>query len=68
MAEKLDFYALSQEDFHVLEEKVSDNPKLLTIKDSVSIFIDFEIKFTSHACLLFNENFRMNDCFYIGQL
>lgn len=36
MSDKIDFYALSQEDFHVLEEKIADNPKILTIKDQVS--------------------------------
>lgn len=33
---KMDFYKLSQEDFHVLEEKFTENNDLLTKKDSVS--------------------------------
>lgn len=36
--DKIDYYALSQEDFHVIEEKVLENPKLLTTKDPVSEF------------------------------
>lgn len=33
----MDFYQLSQEDFHVLEEKISENKSLLLQKDSVSL-------------------------------
>lgn len=39
----MDFYNLSQQDFHVLEEKFIDDPELLNKKDSVSynlIFLD----------------------------
>lgn len=32
----MDFYELSQEDFHVLEEKIAENPDILKKKDSVS--------------------------------
>lgn len=46
---KMDFYQLSQEDFHVLEEKILENKEILTNKDSVSIIVGFRIlKFIAH--------------------
>lgn len=39
----MDFYQLSQEDFHVLEEKIMENKQLLANKDSVSIIVGFRI-------------------------
>lgn len=32
----MDFYKLSQEDFHVLEEKINEDASILANKDSVS--------------------------------
>lgn len=36
----MDFYELSQEDFHILEEKLIENPDLLKKKDPVSKILD----------------------------
>lgn len=33
----MDLYELSQQDFHFLEEKITENPNILTNKDSVSL-------------------------------
>lgn len=39
MASKgMELYELAQEDFHVLEEKFTENPTLLKNEDSVSCF------------------------------
>lgn len=35
----MDFYKLSQQDFHVLEEEINENKDILKQKDSVSEFV-----------------------------
>lgn len=36
-SDKIDLYALSQQDYYMLEEMVKENPKILTHKDDVRV-------------------------------
>lgn len=39
MKKEMNLYDLAQQDYNVLEEMITENPKLLEIKDPVSISI-----------------------------
>lgn len=52
-SEKIDLYALSQQDYYVLEDVVKENPKILTHKDDVRIlYFQINLSFLFHHIYL----------------
>lgn len=43
-SDKIDIYALAQQDYYVLEEMIKENPKILTTKDGVMV-LPFHLSF-----------------------
>lgn len=48
----MDFYKLSQEDFHVLEEKINEGKNILTHKDSVRHLTANQVKLFEFRIIL----------------
>lgn len=67
-SDKIDIYALAQQDYYVLEEMIKENPKILTTKDGVMV-LPFHFKF--HILMIFycfnSLIYRMIDYSYTGQ-